>query len=71
MNKQILIFNKWHDYFFKLDNNLLSNHHSFIALKSLFDILLCLSLHQIILIQFKFKFENRFRSVSYFQTIKI
>jgi hypothetical protein len=71
MNKQILIFNKWHDYFLKLENNLLSIHHSFTALNSGFEILLSLSLDQIILIQFNFKFENQFRSVSYLQTIKL
>lgn len=69
MNTNKIIFNKWIDYYYKLDNQLLSQHHIFSALNLFFENFLNLSLDQIILIQFKIKFDNQFRSVSYLQTI--
>lgn len=70
-NTNKFTYNKWIDDYFKLENNLLSRHHIISGLNSLFNNLSNLSLDQIILIQFKIKFDNQFRSVSYLQTVKL
>jgi hypothetical protein len=68
----LLTLNKWHDYYYKLDNKYLSEHHIISALTSLFKMFDNLSLDTIILIQFKIKFDNnQFRSVSYLQTVRL
>lgn len=75
----LLTLNKWHDYYYKLDNNLLFEEHIISALTSLFNKLDNPSLFplkrwsdSIIIIQFKIKFDsNQFRSVSYLQIVKL
>lgn len=70
----ILTVNKWQDYYYKLDNKLLDNHHIISALNSLFkylDFLSTFDSEPIIIIQFKIKLDNnQFRSISYLQTVK-
>ena len=65
-------FNKWQDFYFKLENNLLLEHHILFALNALFKTLIKFPLDSRIVIQFKFKFYNfHFRSISYIQIVKL
>ena len=65
-------FNKWQDFYFKLENNLLLEQHILFALNALFKTLINFPLDYRIVIQFKIKFYNfHFRSISYIQIVKL
>lgn len=64
--------NRWIDFYFKLENQWLSQDQIHFALNDLFSLFNKLALNTIILIQFKIKYDgNQFRSISYLQTIKL
>ena len=72
MNITNLIYNKWIDYYFKIEDQFLTDTHIYISqsLKILFnDIIKHTSDNTIILIQFKIKIDNNYRSISYLQSI--
>lgn len=70
---KIITFNKWQDFYYKLDNKILESHHITSALTCLYkQINNHISFDPIIIIQFKIKFDiNQIRSVSFVQTIKL
>ena len=66
------ICNKWFDYHYKLDNQILYDFHIANAINSLFENFMDLSRENFISIQFKIKLSsNQYRSVSYLQTVKL
>lgn len=71
--KQNLTFNKWIDYYYKLENQILTERHIIDALFSLFEIFpSSIEDNSLILIQFKIKFlDNNYRSISYLQSVTI
>jgi hypothetical protein len=70
-NTQKIILNKWTDFYYKLDVQIITNIQILNALDSLFKSFSNIPKESIILIQFKIKIENnQFRSISYLQSIK-
>lgn len=71
--KQNLRFNKWIYYYYKLENQILTEKHISDALCSLFEnFTSSIEDNSLILIQFKIKFGgNQYRSISYLQSITI
>ena len=67
------IASKWKDFYFNIENNIVSNIHINNALNSFFkDILANLNKNRIFLIQFKIKTDSELiRSISYVQTVQI
>ena len=66
-----IIYNKWIDFYYKIDSPLLMEINIFNAVTSLFSNFNNISNNSIILIQLKVKIENNYRSISYLQIIKI
>jgi DNA polymerase type B, organellar and viral len=70
--KKYTTINKWIDYYYNLENTIITNNSINLALFSLFHILNKLSANHYILIQFKIKTTSgHYRSISYVQTIKL
>ena len=66
-----IIYNKWIDFYYKIDSPLLMEINILNAVTSLFSNFNNISNNSIILIQLKVKIENNYRSISYLQIIKI
>jgi hypothetical protein len=70
-NTQEIILNKWINFYYKLNVQIITNIQILNALDSLFKSFSNIPKESIILIQFKIKIENnQFRSISYLQSIK-
>ena len=74
IESKLITFNKWQDYSYKLENQILESHHIRCALTSLIKHInnnISFDFDPIIIIQFKIKFDtNQIRSVSFVQTVK-
>nr|QWO71398.1 DNA polymerase [Termitomyces sp. T32] len=72
---KLITFNKWEDFYYKINNQILETHHIRCAISSLFKHInsqIPSDFDPIIIIQFKIKFDtNQIRSVSFVQTLKL
>lgn len=72
INTNNIIFNKWTDFYYELDPQIITKNKIIAALSKLYSELNQLSNDLTILIQFKIKIDNNnFRSISYLQSINI
>lgn len=74
--KNNIVFNKWNDYYYKINNQILTHQHIAASLRSLFTSLVLVNSNtpkiSYILIQFKIKIDDyNIRSISYVQTVII